>query len=98
VPGDQRERVNRSATAGEDVHRSGVERGDQAVEVVRVLVGVDQVARSARLLRETPRGSYVTTVRFGKCMASVLNPLASIGQAIINNAGALLSASAARMP
>jgi hypothetical protein len=34
---------------------------------------------SLRRLRPRPRGSYVTTVRSGKCDANVANPPASIG-------------------
>lgn len=30
--------IDRTATAGEDVHRSGVQGGDQPVQIVRVLV------------------------------------------------------------
>jgi hypothetical protein len=38
MPGHQRERVDRSAAAGEDVRRLSAERGDQPVQVVRVLI------------------------------------------------------------
>jgi hypothetical protein len=38
VLGHQGQRVDRAAAAGEDVHRAGVQRGDQPVQVVRVLV------------------------------------------------------------
>src|SRR5206468_1177113 len=41
--------------------------------------GVVSDAPSVRLLRSTPRGSYVTTVRSLKCLARVPKPAAPIG-------------------
>ena len=42
-------------------------------------VGELSTRPSLRVLRPRPRGSYVTTVRSGKCDASVLKPPAVIG-------------------
>jgi len=38
VPGHQGQRVDRAAAAGEDVHRPGIERGDDPVQVISVLI------------------------------------------------------------
>ena len=58
--------------------------------------GVAAVAPSARGLRPTPPGTYVTTARSRKWAASVVNPLASNGDPIISRTGFLLSDSASR--
>ncbi len=49
--------------------------------------GVVTVAPSVRRLRSAPRGSYVTTVRSAKYMASVPNPAAPIGEPISSSTG-----------
>jgi hypothetical protein len=51
------QRASSPTAAGEDVHWPGVQRGDQPVQIVRMLVGVDSEASSVRLLRSAPRGS-----------------------------------------
>src|SRR4029079_3259557 len=50
-------------------------------------VGYVSVRPSARVLRPSPRGSYVTTVRSGKKDASVAKPPAVIGWPIMTSGG-----------
>jgi len=67
VLGDQGQRVDGAAAAGEDVHRSGAQRGDQPVQVIGVLVdrGLNSSIRPP--LRH-PRGAR------GLCAASKPSP------------------------
>jgi hypothetical protein len=95
--GHHREPVDRSTAAGEYVNRPGAQRGDQPVQVVRVLLRRGLCGAVGPLAAPDPRGSYVTTVRSRKYSASVVNPLASIGDPIISSTGAVVSASASRM-
>src|SRR4051794_2324888 len=53
--------------------------------------GVVCAAPSVRLLRDAPRGSYLTTVRSGKCPARVTKPSEPIGEPIKNRTGSLLA-------
>ena len=50
-------------------------------------VGEWSIRPSLRMLRPSPRGSYATTVRSGKCEASVRKPVASIGWPIMTSGG-----------
>ena len=50
-------------------------------------VGEWSLRPSLRMLRPSPRGSYVTAVRSGKCDASDRKPPASIGWPIMTSGG-----------
>ena len=95
--GDQRERVDGPAAAGEEVHRPATEFGDQPVQVVGVLVrrGLRPGRRPTRCGR--PRaGRRSRPSGQGSARPGVVNPLAAIGEPIISSAGSALSASASR--
>jgi hypothetical protein len=83
----ERERGDRAAAAGEQVDRPRAERLDVAWTSAAWRVGEFSTRPSLRVLRPRPRGSYVTTVRSGKCDANAAKPLAVIGWPIISSGG-----------
>jgi hypothetical protein len=57
VLGHQSQRVHRAAAAGEDVDRPSIDRGDEPMQVVGVLLDHVLHRPSVRVLRSDPRGS-----------------------------------------
>jgi hypothetical protein len=71
VSGDECQGIHGTTAAGEQVYRSRIERRDDRRHVVGMLLRGRLMVPSVFVLRSTPRGSHVTTVRSVKWRANV---------------------------